>query len=150
MRDFTPPHDRTNASCCCSQAEGPFHRNADGGGTPATLARSGSIVSPCLVRLPTEGAALGQARLATGRLAQDRRAAGTDHYALGMAEDGGDLVATGALHVHEVRVRMGHEALQLVTPLLFSRQRVQEILGERHFARSLLTFGAIENTCFTR
>lgn len=47
-----------------------------------------------------------------------------------MAEDRGDLEAAGALDVHEVRVRVLHQALQLVLPLLLSGQRVQKVLGE--------------------
>lgn len=77
---------------------------------------------------------LGQLCTATGRLAQDGRAARADDDTLCVTEDGGDLVAAGALHVHEVRVRVLHQALQLVLPLLLGGQRVQQVLGELHGA----------------
>lgn len=75
---------------------------------------------------------LGQLGTAAGRLAQNGRASRAHDNALGVAEHGGDLVAAGALHVHEVRVRVLHQALQLVLPLLFGGQRVQKVLSELH------------------
>lgn len=86
-----------------------------------------------LVGLLAERASLREPGLATGGLAQDRRTAGANYDALGMAEHGRDFVASGALDVHEVRVRVGYQALQLVLALLLGRKWVQEILGERHF-----------------
>lgn len=85
-----------------------------------------------LVGLLAERASLREPGLSTRGLAQDRRTTGANYDALGMAEHGRDFVASGALDVHEVRVRMGHQALQLMLALLLGRKRVQEILGERH------------------
>ena len=47
-----------------------------------------------------------------------------------MAEDGGDLVAAGALDVHEVGVGVLDQALQLVLALLVLGTRMQKIDGE--------------------
>ena len=47
-----------------------------------------------------------------------------------MAKHRRDLEAAGALDVHEVGVRMRHETLQLVPPMLILGARVQEILGK--------------------
>lgn len=63
----------------------------------------------------------------SSRLAQNGSASSADHDALGVAEDGGDPVAAGALHVHEVRVGVLDQALQLVLALLLGGQRVQKI-----------------------
>lgn len=49
-----------------------------------------------------------------------------------MAKDGGDFIASWALHVHEVGVGALHQALLLVFPLLLFWRGVQEVLGERH------------------
>lgn len=49
-----------------------------------------------------------------------------------MAEHSGDLVASWALHVHEVGVGALHQALLLVLALLLLRGGVQEVLGQRH------------------
>lgn len=65
--------------------------------------------SPSL--LPAERAALGEARLATGRLAEDRRAGAADDDRLGVGKDGGDVEAAGTLDVHEEGVGGGYEAL---------------------------------------
>lgn len=48
-----------------------------------------------------------------------------------MAEDGGDFVASWALHVHEVGVGALHQVLLLVLPLLFWGW-VQEVLHKGH------------------
>ena len=58
-------------------------------------------------------------------LAQDGAAADAEHDRLRVTEDGGDLVTAGALDVHEVAVRVLHEALQLVLALLVLGARVQ-------------------------
>lgn len=47
-----------------------------------------------------------------------------------MAEDGGDFIASWALHVHEVGVGALHQALLLVFPLLLFWRGVEEVLGE--------------------
>lgn len=49
-----------------------------------------------------------------------------------MAKDGGDFIASWALHVHEVGIGALHQALLLVFPLLLFRRRMQQILSERH------------------
>lgn len=61
--------------------------------------------------LPPERAALGQAGLATGGLAQDLRAALANDNGLGVREDGGDGEAAGALDVHEEGAGAGHKGL---------------------------------------
>ena len=61
--------------------------------------------------LPPERAALGETGLATGRLAQHRRAALADDDGLGVGEDGGDGEAAGALDVHEERAGSRHKGL---------------------------------------
>jgi hypothetical protein len=61
--------------------------------------------------LAAERAALGQTGLATGGLAQNGGAAGTDDDGLGVGEDGGDGEATGALDVHEEGAGTGHKGL---------------------------------------
>jgi hypothetical protein len=63
-------------------------------------------------------------------LTQDGGAADADDDGLRVREHGGDLVAPGALDVHEVGVGVLHEALQLVPALLLVRARVQQVLGE--------------------
>lgn len=64
--------------------------------------------------LPSERATLGQSSLATGRLAQNGRAAGADDDSLGVREDGGDGEAAGALDVHEERPGGGDEGLHRI------------------------------------
>lgn len=61
--------------------------------------------------LPSEGAALGQSSLATGRLAKDSRAASADNDGLGVREDCGDCEAAVALNIHEERSGAGHKHL---------------------------------------
>ena len=80
-----------------------------------------------LLDLLTERAALRKSRLATSRLAEDGRAAAADDDGLRVAEDGGDVEAAGALHIHEEGVRRLHQALQLVPALLELARRVQQI-----------------------
>lgn len=62
--------------------------------------------------LPPERAALGESGLATGGLAEDRRAALADDDGLGVGEDGGDGEAAGALDVHEEGAGSRHERLR--------------------------------------
>ena len=47
-----------------------------------------------------------------------------------MTENSCDLVASWALDIHEVRVRVLHKSLQLVLPLLVLGQRLQQLLGK--------------------
>jgi len=80
-------------------------------------------------------------------LAEDCGAADAEDDRLGVAEDRGDLVAAGALDVHEVAgnlsgvrawmewihrlpVGMLDEPLQLVLALLFLGARVEQVLGK--------------------
>ncbi len=67
--------------------------------------------------LPPERAALREPGLATGRLAEDGRAALADDDGLGVGEDGGDGEAAGALDVHEERPRRRHKGLQNVSTI---------------------------------
>ena len=67
---------------------------------------------------------------ATGGLAQHGGASDAKDHGLGVGENGGDLVASGALDVHEVGVGVLHQALQLVLALLLVGARVQKVLGE--------------------
>jgi len=48
---------------------------------------------------------LSELSLSTGRGAEDGAAGTAENYGLGVREDGSDVEATGALDVHEVRVR---------------------------------------------
>jgi hypothetical protein len=63
--------------------------------------------------LPPERAALGQARLATGGLAEHGGASLADDDGLGVGEDGGDGEAAGALDVHEERAGSRHKSLTM-------------------------------------
>jgi len=49
-----------------------------------------------------------------------------------MAEHGCDLVAAGALDIHEIGVGALDKALQLALALLLILARVQQIFSERH------------------
>jgi hypothetical protein len=55
-----------------------------------------------------------------------------DNDGLGVAEDGGDGEAAGALHIHEEGPGSGHKSLQLVLAGLSSRAGVEEIDSENH------------------
>jgi len=84
-------------------------------------------VSPCLLYLLPERAALRQARLAAGRLAEHGRAAAAEDDGLGVAEDGGYAETARALDVHEERVGGLDQALELVAPLLKLPRGVEQI-----------------------
>ena len=88
------------------------------------------VTLPGLVGLLAERAALGEPGAAAGRLGEDGGAAGAEHDRLRVAEDGGDLEAAGALHVHEVRVGRLHQPLELVLPPLGDLRGAQQILSE--------------------
>lgn len=47
-----------------------------------------------------------------------------------MREDGSDLIASGALDVHEIRIRVLNESLQFVSVTLRVRVRVQQVDSE--------------------
>lgn len=64
--------------------------------------------------LPAEAGALGQPRLAACGCAKHFRAALTHGSVRRVAEHGGDLEATGALHVHEIAVGRFYKPLELV------------------------------------
>lgn len=107
----------------------------------------GSTRSPRLLGLPTEGAACKCKRIelnmrkeaniinyshtfcqlgtSSSGLAQNGGATSADHNALGVTEHGCDSVATGALNIHEVGVRMLHQTLQFVLAFLLCGQGVQ-------------------------
>jgi hypothetical protein len=82
--------------------------------------------------LPPERAALREPSLATGRLAEDGRAALADDDGLGVGENGGDGEAPRALDVHEEGTGTGHKGLELVLAGLSSRAGVEKINGENH------------------
>jgi len=82
--------------------------------------------------LPTEGASFGESGPAAGGLAEDRGAAGTNDHRLGVAEHRRDLVASGTLDVHEVRVGTLYQPLQFAFPLLLFDGWVEKIFRERH------------------
>jgi len=67
-----------------------------------------------LIRLLSEGAALGQTGFASGRLAQNGVARTAHDHSLSVRKDSRNRKTSGALHVHEVRVRAGHQTLELV------------------------------------
>ena len=69
-------------------------------------------------------------RPTSGGLAENGGASYAEDDGLGVGEHGGDLVAAGALDVHEVRVGVLDEALQLVLALLVVRARVEEVLSK--------------------
>lgn len=95
--------------------------------------------------LSAERAALGEAGLASGGLAEDGGAAGADDDGLGVGEDGGDGEAAGALDIHEEGTGGRHKGLvigsvlaevdrlidcsylQLVLASLGLRRRVEEV-----------------------
>jgi len=81
--------------------------------------------------LATEGAALSELSLSTGGGAEDGAAGTAENYGLGVREDGSDVEATGALDVHEVRVRGLHQTLELVGLGGLLSRRVKEVDSER-------------------
>src|SRR5690554_6199991 len=81
--------------------------------------------------LPPERAALSESGLATGRLAEDSRAALADDDGLGVGEDGGDGEAAGALDVHEERAGAGHKGLQFVSHYRRGGGRVYRCVSRR-------------------
>ena len=83
-----------------------------------------------LVLFLSERAAFCEPCPSSGGLTQDCGAADAEDDGLSVAEDGRDLVASGALDVHEVGVGVLHKALQLVLALLVLGSRVQEVLSK--------------------
>merc|ERR1712224_437016 len=83
-----------------------------------------------LLRLPPEGAALGQTALSSGGLAQDCGAVAAENDGLRIAEDGCDREAARALNIHEPGVRALYEPLELVLALLRLLGRVKKIYVE--------------------
>lgn len=79
-----------------------------------------------------EGAACCQSAFPPSRPAEDHRAAGAGHHRVGMAEDGGDPIATNAFDIHEVGVGALHQPLLLVFPPLLCITGVHQILRLRH------------------
>jgi len=84
------------------------------------------------VLLPAEGASFGQPSSSSGGLAEDSGATSAHNNRLSVAEYGCDLVAPGALHIHEVGVGVLDQALQLMFPLFLMGLGVEQISGERH------------------
>ena len=85
-----------------------------------------------LVLFLSERAAFCKPSLSSGGLPQDCEAANAEDDGLSVAEDSRDLVASGALDIHEVEVGVLHKALQLVLALLVLGSRVKEVLSKRH------------------
>jgi len=85
-----------------------------------------------LVLLPPEAAALSEPGSAPGRLTEDSGTAGTHHHSLGVTEHSGDPVTAGTLDVHEIAVGVLDQSLQLVFPLLLSREGVEQVFSKRH------------------
>ncbi len=79
--------------------------------------------------LSPERAALCETGLATGRLAQDLRAALADDDGLCVREDGGDCEASRALDIHEEGAGSGDEILELVLAGLTVIELVEGTVG---------------------
>ena len=102
---------------------------------PSRTSASQNHMSSCPVvralerlRLLPERAALGEPRLAAGRLRQHEAHAVPAHdHGLRVAEQRADAAAAGALNVHEVAVRLLDEALELVLARRRLLRRVQEV-----------------------
>lgn len=83
-----------------------------------------------LIDLTAEGAALSETGTATSGLAEDSGAGTAKDNGLSVGEDSGDVEATGALDVHEVRVGALHKTLELVSVPLVFLARVKKIDSE--------------------
>lgn len=79
-----------------------------------------------------------EAGLTTGGLAEDLSAAAAEDNRLGVRENSGDGEAARALDVHEERVRVLDQTLQLVALLLLLGRGVNEINGKRLSSVSML------------
>jgi hypothetical protein len=93
-----------------------------------------------LIDLSSEGATLRDPGLSTGGSAESHIAAKKEYRShgqidilsaedsgLGMGEDGGDLKASGALHIQEITVGGLNQSLQLMSCLLLLRSGVKQI-----------------------
>lgn len=85
--------------------------------------------SVCL-RLASERATFGQARLTACGLREDLSARATDNDGLGVRENSGDGEAARALDIHEERVGVLHKSLELVLLSLVLRSWVEKVDGE--------------------
>jgi len=66
-----------------------------------------------------------------------------------VAEHGGDAVASRALDIHEVGVRMLNQPLQFVTSSLILGERQQQFTGKRHLITLFVVeFWKMEQTLF--
>jgi len=90
------------------------------------------------VLLPSKTAALGQPGSASSWLAEDCGTSSTHDDCLGVAEDSGNPIAARTLDVHKVAVWMLDKPLELVLPLFFCWERMQQIFSQRHFVFSLV------------
>ena len=86
---------------------------------------------PSLVNLFAEATSLGEPSLAAGRGAEHDVARSAKDHGLCVAEDGGDLEASGALDVHEEAIGGLHKSLELVCAGLGLHGGVEQI--DRHF-----------------
>jgi len=80
-----------------------------------------------LVELATELDSINETSTTTGGIAQDGVAVGASDDSLSVAVNGGNLVASLTLDVHEEGVGALNEALLLVLKFLGSERRVQQI-----------------------
>lgn len=78
------------------------------------------------------GAALGQAGLTTGGLAQNSGAGAAGDHGLSMRKDGGDGQAALALNIHKITAGSSNELLQLVLLSLRLRSGVKQVNSKNH------------------
>ena len=79
------------------------------------------------MNLAAEGAALSEARQASGGLTEHDVAVAAENHCLRVAVDSRDLQAAGALDIHEEAVGGLDHALQLVLGLLLLGARVEQV-----------------------
>lgn len=84
----------------------------------------GRIVQ-CLVLLTSERTALCKSGFAPRGCAQDGAASAARNSCLSVTENRGDGIATGALDIHEITIRVLHQTFQLVSTTLLLRRRMQ-------------------------
>lgn len=77
--------------------------------------------------LDFECATLGEFALSAGGLAENVFAVIAGNYDLGVTENGGGLVASSALDVHEIAVVGGHQSFQFMGVLLVLQGGVKQI-----------------------
>merc|ERR1712223_580085 len=96
------------------------------------------LINTEFLRFPSERAAVGELGAAARGLAEHGGAAGADHHRVGVREQRRDAVAPGALDVHEVRVGVLYQPLQLVSPSLCPHIWLQQVHSEGHLLKMLV------------